>query len=66
LELVALTIDGSADRWLSVGFEAFGPLDTVERSLRRTITFVRPLAGEAFAGGLELSYPDWLSVITRR
>lgn len=66
LELVALTIDGSADRWWSVGFEAFGTLDTVEDSLRRTIAFVRPLAGEALAGGLELSYPDWLSATPRR
>jgi hypothetical protein len=60
LEVVALTLDDDA-RWWTFGFEAFGPLDSVERSLHRTISHVPPIGRELLAGGLELSYPDWLS-----
>jgi hypothetical protein len=60
LELVALTAGDDA-RWWTLGFEAFGPLDTVEQSLQRTIAHVAPIGREALAGGAELSYPDWLS-----
>lgn len=61
LELVALTIGDRDVRWWTFGFEAFGPLDTVERSLHRVIAHVPPIGRGALAEGMELSYPDWLS-----
>jgi len=57
-ELVDLRVNDS--RWWTLGFEAFGELDTIEDSLDRT---VRHLARSrpTFAAGLELSYPAWLA-----
>jgi hypothetical protein len=63
IELVSVTIDGGA-QWWTFGFEAFGRLGTVERSLQRTIASVAPIDREALAGGLELSYPAWLIAVT--
>jgi hypothetical protein len=60
LELVAVRLDDDATTWWSLGFEAFGELDTVEDSLRRTVADVGPTAPR-FARGLELSYPAWLA-----
>ena len=60
VEFTELTLDGS-DVCHTLGFEAFGPLDSVESSLR--------LVAAAFAsrnppmpeGGKLASYPGWLS-----
>ena len=56
-ELAAIQIDERA--WWTVGFEAFGPLDTVEESLVRTVKRLAP--GPNVPPGLELSYPAWLA-----
>ena len=61
MEFVALTLNDHPERWWTFAFEAFGPLETVERSLHRTIAYLEPIGREALAKGLELSYPDWLS-----
>jgi hypothetical protein len=56
-ELVTIQVDGCV--WWSVGFEAFGPLDTVEHSLVRTVKWLAP--APHVPPGLELSYPAWLA-----
>jgi hypothetical protein len=56
-ELVAIQVDERA--WWTVGFEAFGPLDTVEESLARTVKRLAP--APPVPPGLELSYPAWLA-----
>lgn len=63
-ELVALTIGPDDNVWWSVGFEAFGELDTIEDSLHRTLVYVAPRA-PALDDGLELSYPEWLAEFAR-
>lgn len=63
LELVALQVDGDATRWWTLAFEAFGPLDTVERSLAGTLAHVP--APPSLAGGVESSYPEWLATLPR-
>lgn len=59
LELVALRVGDRHETWSSLGFEAFGELDTVEDSLHR---IVAQLARNAppLTLGTELSYPEWL------
>src|SRR4030095_552433 len=57
-ELAAIQVDQRA--WWTVGFEAFGPLDTVEESLFRTMERLAPTT-PPFPLGLELSYPAWLA-----
>jgi hypothetical protein len=60
VELVDLSFGNEPEHWSTFGFEAFGPLNTVERSLQRTIASMAPLGPDALAGGLEMSYPEWL------
>jgi hypothetical protein len=59
-ELVTLAVDDEKASWRSVGFEAFGEVGTIEDSLDRTLAHLRPGAPD-FAGGLSLSYPEWLA-----
>jgi hypothetical protein len=61
MELVSLEVGDQRARWGTFAFEAFGPLDTVAGSLARTIQYLQPLDAAALSGGLELSYPAWLS-----
>jgi len=61
MELVALIVGDHDAYWWTFGFEAFGPLETVERSLHRTIAHLPPIGREALDAGVELSYPSWLS-----
>lgn len=62
VELVELAVRRA--RWWTVGFEAFGPLETVEVSLRRTIDAAGLPPASALGRGSELSYPAWLDSIT--
>jgi hypothetical protein len=59
-ELVSLRVSDPERTWWSLGFEAFGDLDTVEDSLHRTVNHVAP-AAELPSGALGLSYPAWLA-----
>src|SRR5262245_13266412 len=61
IELVALEAGEVRALWSTLGFEAFGPLDTVEGSLVRTVAAMPPISSTALSGGLELSYPAWLA-----
>ena len=66
VELVNLSLGNEPEHWSTLGFEAFGPLDAVERSLQRTIASMAPLSPDALAGGLEMSYPQWLATASVR
>jgi hypothetical protein len=49
--------DGSS--WWSVGFEAFGPLDTVEPMLAATVAMLEARAPPPLPGGEAGGYPHW-------
>jgi hypothetical protein len=61
LELVATQVGDSRTSWWTLAFESFGPLDTVQESLRRAAVHVSQPAPPSLEGGLQLSYPEWLS-----
>jgi hypothetical protein len=63
LELVTLRVDDRNERWASLGFEAFGELDTLEDSLHRTIAYLSD--APVVTLGAELSYPEWLDTLRR-
>lgn len=58
LEFTELTLGG--ERWWTLGFEAYGPLDTVESDLRRVIALLADRAPPALTGAMTASYPQWL------
>jgi hypothetical protein len=60
LELVSLRLDSGPDNWWSLGFEAFGELDDIEDSLRRTALHLASSAPN-LGTGIDLSYPQWLA-----
>jgi hypothetical protein len=66
MEIVALSVGDHDARWWTFGFEALGRLDTVERSLHRTVAHLPPIGCQAFTGGVEMSYPSWLSIVRPR
>jgi hypothetical protein len=61
LELVTLRVDDMKEPWSSLGFEAFGALDTLEDSLRRTMAHLSDAPSVTL--GAELSYPEWLDTL---
>ncbi len=61
VELTEVSIIGRQDAWWTLGFEAFGDLDTAPINLARTILpEMSELAGMVSSGALS-SYPAWLS-----
>ena len=60
LELTQVNVDGRPDAWWTLGFEAFGDLQSAPDALAETFAFLQangpfpPLRGE------RLSYPEWL------
>lgn len=65
LDLVMLKADCADADWWTLGFEAFGPLDGVEDSLRRTARHVASTI-PPLDRGLALSYPAWLDLLRTR
>jgi hypothetical protein len=62
VELVTLRVGDHQDTWSSLGFEAFGELDTLEESLHRAVGHLGPDV-PPYAAGAELSYPEWLETL---
>jgi len=62
VELVALEVGDRHETWASLGFEAFGELDTLEDSLHRTVGHLAADAPQLTLGA-ELSYPEWLATL---
>jgi hypothetical protein len=65
VELVIIRLGDDLTPWRSFAFEAFGPLDSVQESLLRTALLVSRPPPPTFEGGLQLSYPEWLSRYSR-
>jgi hypothetical protein len=62
VELTRVVVRGT--EWWTLGFEAFGPLHTVEKTLRRTADRLAEGAPQ-LRGGTPASYPEWLSRMAR-
>jgi hypothetical protein len=60
VELTRVEVGGE-DIWWTLGFEAFGELASVERSLRSTLSLMAARRPPSLASGELLNYPAWLS-----
>jgi hypothetical protein len=58
------TVGISNTTWYSLGFEAFGPLETVETSLRAVADIMAARNPPALNEAIEASYPKWLSILS--
>jgi hypothetical protein len=61
IEFVDIQLGDAQIAWWGLAFEAFGPLDSVQESLRRTTERVAHPTPPSLEGGFELSYPEWFS-----
>jgi hypothetical protein len=59
LELTELDVTHGA-KWVTLAFEAFGPLDTVAASLCLTAAEISARSPPSLEGGVQASYPSWL------
>jgi hypothetical protein len=59
VELTSVTLPGGSV-WWTLGFEAFGPLDSLERSVRATAKLLAARRPPPLAHGTRASYPAWL------
>jgi len=66
LELTQLTLQTIRPKWWTLGFEAFGSLDSLRQNLVRAVEHVRESPAPEGAAGLELSYPAWLAHCARQ
>jgi hypothetical protein len=60
VELTEVQIGGHAGVWWTLGFEAFGDLDSVPTNLTLTLLPEKPVLVRVVASGAFLSYPTWL------
>jgi hypothetical protein len=60
IELTEIEMAGHAGRWWTLGFEAFGDLDSVSTNLTLTVLPEKPLLLRIIGSGAFLSYPAWL------
>ncbi len=61
VELTEVWLEDPARVWTTLGFEAFGSFDRVERSLAATLTQMSAVAMPNVGAGEALSYPAWLA-----
>jgi hypothetical protein len=59
VELTQVTL-GSANVWWTLGFESFGTIQTIEKSLRSTASILAARRPPDFISGFAASYPAWL------
>jgi hypothetical protein len=60
VELTEVEMAGHAERWWTLGFEAFGDLECVSTNLTLTLLPEKPLLLRIVGSGAFLSYPAWL------
>ena len=60
VELTEVVMAGHAGRWWTLGFEAFGNLDSVPTNLTLTVLPEKPLLLRIIGSGAFLNYPAWL------
>jgi hypothetical protein len=61
VELTRVGVGTETSIWWTFGCEAFGELESVEQSLRRTIDHLSASGAPALQADSELSYPSWIS-----
>ena len=65
VEFTQIAIAGRPENWWTLGFEAFGEIETVAYNLRTTLKGMKPPGQASFDSSELLSYPAWLSKINR-
>ena len=60
VELTEVQIVGHSEVWWTLGFEAFGDLDSVSTNLTLTLMPEKAVLERIVASGAFLSYPAWL------
>ena len=60
LELTEVRISDKANIWWTLGFEAFGDIETAPLNLSRGILPEVPTLADALSSGIVSSYPEWL------
>ena len=60
VELTDVQISGHAGAWWTLGFEAFGDLDSVSANLTLAVLPEKPALARMVAAGEFMSYPAWL------
>jgi len=66
LELTQLSLEMNRPKWWTLGFEAFGSLDSLRQNLVRAVEHVTESPAPEGAAALELSYPAWLALCARQ
>jgi len=61
VELTSVSLKEGGAKWWTLGYEAFGTLESVDQSLRRTFDHIAVSNAVPLQGGFELSYPAWLN-----
>jgi hypothetical protein len=61
VEITKVLLDGDPRQWWTLGFEAFGDLDSAPVNLQRTIEFLVSRSFPLPSSGDLLSYPSWLA-----
>jgi hypothetical protein len=61
LEITTVQLDRNPRHWWTLGFEAFGDLDSAPCNLQRTIEFLLSRSFPLPTSGEFLSYPSWLA-----
>jgi hypothetical protein len=59
VEYTEILVDGFPP-WVTLGFEAFGPLEGLTESLQRTAAWLASRRPPAVGPGVRASYPEWL------
>ena len=60
VELTEIEVAGHAGRWWTLGYEAFGDLESVSTNLTLVVLPEKPLLLRTMGSGAFLSYPAWL------
>jgi hypothetical protein len=63
IEFTRIQIEGNRRNFWTLGFEAFGDLETVKSNLSRALNAITPLDRVWFGSSMLLSYPEWLAGI---
>ena len=61
VEITKVLLDGDSRQWWTLGFEAFGDLDSAPVNLQRTVEFLVSRSFPLMTSGEFLSYPSWLA-----
>lgn len=61
VELTDVFLERAGVRWMTIGFEAFGELSSVEGHLRRVIEHLVASKIPRLSAGRQFSYPAWLN-----